>query len=48
MYEICQEVNGLKIGAVSKDTEVFIYEEQNNWCRISVEEKWVSKRYLNV
>lgn len=41
-------VNGLKIGAVSKDTEVFIYEEQNNWCRISVEEKWVSKRYLNV
>jgi len=41
-------VNGLKIGSVLKDTEVFIYEERDNWCRISVEEKWVSKRYLTL
>lgn len=27
--------------------EVFISEESNGWCKISLEEKWLSKEYLN-
>lgn len=37
---------GLKIGALKKGEELFVYEEQNGWCRISTEQKWVSKAYL--
>ena len=35
-----------KTASVSKDEEVFVYEEQNGWCKIGSEEKWVSKEYL--
>ncbi|MBN3518417.1 N-acetylmuramoyl-L-alanine amidase [Algoriphagus lutimaris] len=27
--------------------EVFLSEEENGWCKISLEEKWLSKNYLN-
>ena len=37
-----------KTGAVLKGQEVFIYEEVNGWCRISLEEKWVYKKYLDI
>lgn len=30
-----------------KSEEVFISEEQNGWCKISLEEKWLSKDYLD-
>jgi len=36
-----------KIGSYLKGEEVFVIEEKNNWCKISMEEKWVSKKYLN-
>lgn len=35
-----------KSGSVSKDEEVFVYNEQNGWVKIGSEEKWVSKEYL--
>lgn len=33
---------------VGKDEEVFIYNEQNGWCKIGSGEKWVSKQYLTI
>ncbi|WP_296701126.1 SH3 domain-containing protein [Algoriphagus sp.] len=30
-----------------KSEEVFISEEQNGWCKIALEEKWLSKDYLD-
>ncbi len=37
-----------KTGSVVKNEEVFIFEEANGWCKISLDEKWVSKTYLNL
>lgn len=37
---------GLKLGELLAGEEVFVYEERNGWCKISVEEKWVSNHYL--
>ncbi len=36
-----------KVGSVTKGEEVFIIKEVNNWCQISMEDRWVSKDYLN-
>jgi SH3-like domain-containing protein len=38
--------SGLRIGSLQRGEEVFVYEERNGWCRISTEEKWVSKTFL--
>ena len=38
----------LKIGAYLKGTLVFVYEEVNGWCKISMEEKWVSRTFLDL
>jgi SH3-like domain-containing protein len=35
-----------KIGTLSQGQEVFIEKEQNNWCKIAMDGKWVSKDYL--
>ena len=35
-----------KTDSLLKGQEVFIIEEKDNWCKISMEEKWVSKKYL--
>lgn len=35
-----------KNSSVIKDEEVFIYDEQNGWCKIGSGERWVSKQYL--
>lgn len=37
-----------KNSSVAEGQEVFIYEEQNGWCKIGSDEKWVSKKYLKV
>jgi SH3-like domain-containing protein len=36
-----------KIGAYTKGQELFITEEKNGWCKISMDEKWVSKDFLD-
>lgn len=38
--------HGQKIASLQKGEEVFIYETVNKWCRIGVEQKWVSQQYL--
>ncbi len=38
----------LKIGSYLKGTLVFVYEEVNGWCKISMEEKWVSRAFLDL
>lgn len=38
--------SGLRIASLQRGEEVFIYEEQGGWCRISTEGKWVSKTFL--
>jgi uncharacterized protein YraI len=35
-----------KIGSFQRGEEVFIVEEKNGWCRVNMDEKWVSKAYL--
>lgn len=40
-------VSFTKIGSFNKGDEVFIVEEENGWCRISMDEKWVSKDFLD-
>lgn len=35
-----------KIGSFKKGEEIFISEINGNWCKVSLEEKWVSKKYL--
>jgi SH3-like domain-containing protein len=35
------------VGSVIKDEEVFIIKVVNNWCQISMEDRWVSKEYLD-
>lgn len=37
-----------KVARVTKDEEVFLYEESGNWGKVSLDERWVSKRYLNL
>lgn len=37
-----------KNASVKKDEEVFVYDEQNDWCKIGLDEKWVSKQYLDL
>ena len=34
------------IGKLLKGEQIFIDQENNGWCKISMEEKWVSKKYL--
>ncbi len=41
-------VNGIKIGSVTQGEELFIYDEINNWCKISVEDKWVKKDFITI
>ena len=36
------------MSTVKKDDEVFLYEESDNWVRISLDERWVSKSYLTI
>lgn len=36
-----------KNGSLYKGDIVFVSETKNNWCKISVDEKWVSKQYLD-
>lgn len=36
-----------KTAALAKGETVFIVEEENGWCKISLEEKWVKKKYLS-
>lgn len=35
-----------KLGSLTKDQEVFIAEEKNGWCRLNMEDKWLSKSFL--
>jgi SH3-like domain-containing protein len=35
-----------KIAALYKGQEVFIAEEKNGWCRLNMEDKWLSKSFL--
>ncbi|MCK6641904.1 MAG: N-acetylmuramoyl-L-alanine amidase [Bacteroidia bacterium] len=35
-----------KKGSFKKGDELFIYKEENGWCRVGVEEKWVSGEFL--
>lgn len=35
-----------RTSSVVKNEEVFVFEEKNDWCKISSAEKWVSKQYL--
>jgi hypothetical protein len=36
-----------KVSALTKNQEVFIVEESNGWCKISSDNKWVKKEFLN-
>jgi uncharacterized protein YgiM (DUF1202 family) len=36
------------IGTLLRNEEVFIFEEQGNWAKISVDERWVSKSFLHI
>ncbi len=35
-----------KLGSLNKGQELFIEEEKNGWCRLNMEDKWVSKGFL--
>lgn len=35
-----------KVGSYLKGEEVFVIEEKNNWCKVSMDEKWVNKKFL--
>lgn len=35
-----------KLGALPKDSEALIYEVREGWCRIDINEKWVSGQFL--
>jgi SH3-like domain-containing protein len=35
-----------KLGSLTKGQEVFIAEEKNGWCRLNMEDKWLSKSFL--
>ena len=34
------------VGAYQRGEEVFVFEEEGNWSRIGLDERWVSKKYL--
>ncbi len=36
----------LKVGAYKKGQELFIIEEKGNWCKVAMDEKWVSGDFL--
>lgn len=36
------------IGTLLRNEEVFIFEEQGNWAKIGVDERWVSKSFLHI
>lgn len=36
------------ISTLLRNEEVFIFEEQGNWAKISVDERWVSKSFLHI
>jgi uncharacterized protein YgiM (DUF1202 family) len=36
-----------KVGAYTKGQELFIVQQKNGWCKVSMDEKWVSKDFLN-
>jgi SH3-like domain-containing protein len=35
-----------RVTTLTKGEELFIVQEENNWCKINMDEKWVSKDYL--
>lgn len=35
-----------KIGSIKKGEEVFIEREENGWCELTMDDRWVSKEYL--
>ncbi len=37
-----------RIGSIMKGEEIFIIDEAAGWCKISMDEKWVSKEYLQI
>ncbi|RLJ80510.1 SH3 domain-containing protein [Pedobacter alluvionis] len=37
-----------KVGSLSKNQEVFVIEEENNWFKISADNKWVKKEFLTI
>ena len=36
-----------KVGAYTKGQQLFIVKEENGWCKVSMDDKWVSKDFLN-
>jgi uncharacterized protein YgiM (DUF1202 family) len=36
-----------KVASLMKDEEVFVTEESNGWCKVGLDEQWVSKSFLN-
>ncbi|RYZ79189.1 MAG: SH3 domain-containing protein, partial [Moraxellaceae bacterium] len=36
-----------KIGSYIKGQELFIAKEENKWCKVNMDERWVSKDYLS-
>ncbi|MCS6929951.1 MAG: amidase [Saprospiraceae bacterium] len=36
------------IGTLSRNDEVFLFEEKGNWAKIGVDDRWVSKAYLRI
>lgn len=41
------DVKYSKSHSIQKGEIVFVFEEKNGWCRIGMEEKWVSAKFLN-
>lgn len=37
-----------RLDTVAKGEEVFIYAESNDWLRVSMEQRWVSKKYVDL
>lgn len=40
-------VNYPKIGQIYKNEQVFIIQEEGSWAKIAMDNRWVSKRYLD-
>ncbi|MBX2829466.1 MAG: SH3 domain-containing protein [Flavobacteriaceae bacterium] len=36
-----------RVGSVVKNQEVFVYEEKNNWSKISLDEQWVASKFID-
>ncbi len=36
-----------RVGSVVKDQEVFVYKQKGNWSKISLDEQWVSSRFID-